>query len=237
MIGRGTFETHLSTIEEILKEVNLFESRIPFPNNKLGAAHFKRLEYREIYDECLKEFAYNFQLSDQSLLLFVREGNDNHKGLLSYCYYECPVDVMSYDEFVENSYSLSHQHELDLESFRIEFGEELREGYEQYVREMEFKRHVTPIRYDYNALYYREGIHPASHMHFGFGNQIRVGTQKILNPISFLLIILRQRYPRAWEIVLKHPNAETWCRNFRRNISKVDKAYWGKLDNQEIALY
>lgn len=71
MIGDGRFQTQLATAQEILTWLDLFEERQLWPNKTLGAAHFKRLTYRQIYEECIREYAYDFRLADQSLLLFV----------------------------------------------------------------------------------------------------------------------------------------------------------------------
>src|SRR6516164_9231972 len=43
----------------------------------------KGLTYRQVYEECVKEFAYDFRLRDQSLMMFVKGGNNEHDGSLS----------------------------------------------------------------------------------------------------------------------------------------------------------
>jgi hypothetical protein len=196
----------------------------------------KGLTYRQVYEECVKEFAYDFRLRDQSLMMFVKGGNNEHDGSLSYCYYEAPVAVMSYEEFVADQFRLTPL-DAEYQEALLTVGDELRPDYEQCVVNMESKRYVTPIRYDYKASDYREGVHPASHVHFGFANEVRVGTRRILNPVSFVLLIVRQRYPRAWETVLKHRRAQYWCRNVREEIAEVNGAYWKALDLREMAFH
>ena len=77
------------------------------------------------------------------------------------------------------------------------WGDEFRADYEQYVTSVESKRIVTPIRYDYSAAAYREGVHPASHVHFGFANEIRVGTRRVMNPVAFIL----PHVPQIWSVI------------------------------------
>src|SRR5262245_17658139 len=100
MIAEGLFKAQLVKIERILQKLDLLDERQLNPNRTLGAAHFRGKSYREVYEECIREYAYDFRLQDQSLLLFVKGGRDAHDGHLSFCFYECPVNVVPYSEFV-----------------------------------------------------------------------------------------------------------------------------------------
>jgi hypothetical protein len=235
MIPDRRFTPQLSTVHEILAAVGLLEERMLLPNKRLSVSRFRSMSYREVYEECVKEFAYDFRLSDQSLLAFLKGGKDVHDGWLSFSYYECPVSVMEYREFVgaENDITI-----LDptFDEIVDVWGDELRPNYEQYVNSLESKSIVTPIRYDYKACDYRPGVHPASHVHFGFLNEIRVGTGKVMNPISFTLMIIRQRYPAAWERILTMRKSPYWCRNVRTYLAAVDKAYMHRFDQHELQL-
>ncbi len=231
MIGNGRFNAQLSTVEMILNNVAVLEERAVAPNKTLGAAHFRGMTYRQVYEECLKEFVYDFRLVDQSLLLFVKSGRNEHDGTLGFCYYECPVPAMAYRNFVALQLDVS----VDDRAVTA-WGDDFRADYEQYVTSLESKRMVTPIRYDYSAAAYREGVHPASHVHFGFANEIRVGTRRIMNPVGFALLILRQCYPKSWGQVLNQRYGQHWCRNVRDNASEVAAAYWNEHDLHELAL-
>lgn len=204
----------------------MFEERQRFPKKDYGAAYFRGKNYRETYEICFKEFIYDFRLNDQSLLLFLCEGHGEHEGSLSYSYYDAPCNVMPYNEFVQ-IYDSPEQVD-DLKAINL---------YDQYLATVGLSSNVTPLRYDYRARDYRSGIHPASHMHFGFNNDIRVGTNRILNPISFLLFILRQRYPNKWEEFLNMKESECWCRNIRHNVQTINASYWGTNDKLEMSLH
>jgi len=58
MIPRGRFNSQLATVETILKSLAVLEDRTMAPNKGLGAAHFRGMTYRQVYEECVKEFAY-----------------------------------------------------------------------------------------------------------------------------------------------------------------------------------
>ena len=236
MIGEGLFFTQLETIENILREINLFEERQRFPNRNLGAKDFKGLSYREVYARYIAEFAYDFRLSDQSLLLFRKGGSNMHDGCLSFSYNESPSDVMSYLEFVadQNNINVEDSSLQEIVSF---WGDGLRTDYEQYVNSMELKSAVTPIRYDYHSKDYRSGVHPASHFHFGFGSEIRVAARRVMNPISFVLFVLRQQYPEHWAALWTVQSFSNWRRNVRDNLEMVHSDYWCHGDEGELYLY
>jgi hypothetical protein len=236
VIGDGLFQAQLNTIEQILESMEMLEERQLSPNKSLGASHFRGMTYRQVYEESVREYAYDFRLSDQSLLLFIKGGSNCHDGALSYNYLECPVRVMAYREFVGNMNGVTVMDE-DFDEVVDEWGDELRPDYEQYVNSLDSKHVVTPLRYDYKASDYRPGIHPASHVHFGHENEIRVGTHRVMKPLSFLLFVLRQRYPAAWERLRGTKDMPVHVRNVRNDLDVVDAAYWADLDLHEIYLH
>lgn len=236
MIGDGLFHTQLNTAEQILGELDLLEERQPSPNKTLGASRFRGMTYRQVYEECVREYAYDFLLADQSLLLFIKTGHNCHDGSLSYSFLECPVKVMVYREFVGNEIGVNIMDD-DFDYEVDAWGDELRADYEQYVNSRDTKSVVTPLRYDYKASDYRPGIHPASHVHFGHENEIRVGTQRVMKPLSFLLFVLRQRYPKAWDRLRGTEKMPVHARNVRNDLDVVDVAYWSDLDQHEIYLH
>ncbi len=236
MIPEGRFGAQLEAIKKLLGSLDMLEERQASPNKSLGAAHFRGMNYRQVYEECIREYAYDFRLVDQALLLFTRAGNDEHDGQLDFCYYESPVIVIPYKEFVAMELGIAPTHP-DYEKVIGEFGDELRPDYEQYVSSQDSNVVVTPLRFDYKAEDYRPGIHPAAHIHFGFANHIRVGTRRVMNPISFLLFILRQRYPEKWGLFRKLRHSDQLCRNIRDELDLVHEDYWCDEDDREVYLH
>jgi hypothetical protein len=64
MIPVGQFASQLNTIEKVLKEVQLLDSRERFPQRNLKAAVFRGKSYREVYELCVRNFAFDFKLKD-----------------------------------------------------------------------------------------------------------------------------------------------------------------------------
>ena len=117
-------------------------------------------------------------------MFFRRELLD--KTQLSYGYLEFPYVGVSYNAFV------------------VEMGGDvgevdLREEYEEYRAQLPLRPHVTPIRYDWSPALYREGAHPASHLHLGHETKVRLAVDALLTPVQFILFVLRHFYVDVWE--------------------------------------
>lgn len=225
-MNRGQFETQVSTAYEILKKLELGEDRVYHPKYPQDAASlFRKLSYVETWNLCFREQYYDFQLTDDSLIQFRVESFV--PLCFSYVYYECPyTPSVSFEQYIRDYVGL------------IEFDSHLhiRRDYEEYYALLENKESYTPLRYDYTPKQYMEGRHPASHIHFGHKNNIRVGTKKILQPVSFLCFVLRQAYPDLWEKLTQMDEAELWVRNVRENLDDVRDEYWNRRDHWELTL-
>lgn len=220
----GLLNTQITTAWGLLVHLGIADERNWNPKYRnLQAASFRHLRYIDVWKTILNEGFYDFQLTDNSLLQF-RVPSFNPLEV-SYAYYECPMECSTYDEFLR-----------EVGATYEDVHDELRPKYEDYVSTCSAKDVVTPIRYDFSPNLYRSGIHPASHIHFGHNSAIRVGTNKILRPLSFVLFILRQCYPNVWQAFLGHKDADNLCRNIREHLSDVPNDYWHNLDEREMRL-
>lgn len=225
-MNRGQFETQVSTVWEILRLLGLGEDRVYRPQFPQDAASlFRKLTYVETWNLCFREQYYDFQLTDDSLIQFRVE---SYMPLcVSYVYYECPYNPsVTFDQFLRDYMGLT---EFDSHLY-------VRRDFEEYYTLLENKESYTPLRYDYTPAHYKEGRHPASHVHFGHKNNIRVGTKKVLQPVSFLCFILRQCYPDLWQNLTAMHEAKLWSRNVRDNLEDVNTDYWNDLDHWEMSL-
>ena len=149
------------------------------------------------------------------------------------------MSIVAYEQFVEDhiatTLDIDRTHD-DFGSYILDCGDNLRSDYGQYVVTSDSKAIVTPIRYDYKALDYKAGIHPASHIHFGFDNHIRVGTCRIMNPISFTFFIIRQRYPQKWLRLIEKYDAGSLRNNVRESLQAIHQKYHGVEDQFEIGM-
>lgn len=225
-MNEGTFHNQVKEIKPILKSLDLFGDRIyrpKYPPNP--AAIFRHLDYSSIWKKCFAESYFDYQLSDDSLIQFRVESFN--PLCVSYVYYECPfVPSLPFPEFLRDF--------IEVEDWNSPHYR--KQDFSDYYLMADKKEVVTPIRYDFSPSLYRSGLHPASHIHFGFQSNIRVGTKKLLKPISFVLFILRQVYPDYWGKFTGLEIANHAVRNIREHLDDVHNDFWNELDNWEMSL-
>jgi hypothetical protein len=223
-MNKGAFAAQLNCAWNIICALGLDEQRVfhpVYPDDM--ASELRSMNYPDQWSTCLKKDYYDFLLSDHSLIQFRWGGRP--ACCLSYSYYECPFRVLTYPEFLQR------------EGMRVEdVGDAFRNDYDTYAAEGEPKDSVTPVRYDYNPDQYKEGIHPASHVHIGHLNEIRLGAKRILKPVSFVLLVVRQFYPHRWVSLHAMQDAPLWCRQVRTSLQEINKQFWGQLDEREMVL-
>ncbi len=223
-INPGRYNTQIDDIALILKKINILEYRNYSPHYpKDAASEFRNLSYDDVWEKCFKEQYYDFQLIDNSIIKFNISSFDPLK--LSYLYYDCPYDCITYELYLADN-GLNY----------CEVGDELRFEYEQYLTTCQRKRCIVPIRYDIDFNSYNPDIHPASHIHIGFKNSIRISTQKLLKPISFALFIIRQCYPDAWKMLLSKEKKVSIWRNIRDDLELISSQYYCDIDRKEMLL-
>lgn len=223
-MNSGLFATQVNAVERFLIDLDLLGDRVAYPlYKKMIAKDFKHLSYLELWEKCYSEKLYDFRLFDDSLLQF---RSTSFKPLcVNYSYYECPYfPHISFEDYTKQQL-IAEQESDNYDLIR------------DYELQIPIKKDaVTPIRYDYATSMYTEGLHPASHMHLGHNNQIRVGTKHILRPLSFVLFIIRQFYPIKWQEFTRLKKAEEICRNVSHNLDEVGANYWGNHDMWEMRL-
>lgn len=227
-MSQGLFEAQLNEVELILRRLRLLKERNRFPSyNNVAIDEFRRLDYASVWSKCYKEQLYDFVLVDFALIQFrygaARTG-------VSFNYYETPFEALSYQDYLVNEIGFQPE-ELD------EIGDSLRDDYEQALHDGDFKRAFTPVRYDYAPEDYTEGRHPAAHVHFGFGSNIRVCTVKLLRPLSFFLFVLRQHYPDQWVEFSNHADSAILVRQVREALDDVDEGFFQERDHWEMKLH
>lgn len=232
----GKFEAYLNAIERILQSADLLKARERFPNRGLGAADFRGLNYIDTYRKYVSEVAYDFILIDQSLLIFFIDESDQKNGTASFSFLEAPVEVLSYDSFLLSMFATNNDAEQN-KKIIDELGDSFTAEYEDYISSCPLRSGVCPIRYDRADDDYRQGIHPACHIHMGFENHSRIATRRILNPLSFLFFILRQRYPQAWLTLKRGKDYSIYKKEIRDKLKNVDAKYWCLDDEDELFLH
>lgn len=221
---RSQFEPQLNEIEKLLRRLGLLKEREHYPRfPEHIASVFRSMDYLSMWEKCYKDRIYHFLLLDYSMLTFRLTEGENSS--LSYSFLDCPTQIIPYEDFIASL-------ELSID----EVGDALREEYEFELSSARPKGSFVPVRYDYDTVAYRSGIHPASHVHFGHEGNIRIGTDRVLQPISFVLFVLRQHYPSTWVEFIATTEAPLICTRIRDNLQQVDSSYFQERDNWEMIL-
>ena len=222
MLAAGKYATARAVAGRLLRRVNLAIRENALPEYSVDLpSQLRALCYRAAWERCLETDAYDFILADQSLLQFQRDSKK-----LSYSFIECPLDIKPFADF---AYERCGEGWQVLES-------DLQIEYEVYMNSEQSERSVTPIRYDYEPLLYRPGLHPAGHLHFGVRNEIRLSVRKILTPVSFVLFIIRNFYPIKWELLLAITPELKEFSDIRNNLPDVPSEFIHKWDEFEYHL-
>jgi hypothetical protein len=222
MLGKGKYESQLNLIEFILKHLDFLEQRNRFPASMPDISFLRKASYPDNWKILVKQNYFHFQLKDNSLFYFLAK---NDFEILSYSYYECPFLCLTYEEFLG-----------DFNFDPAEAGHEFYNDYEIYLDGCEIRSSFAPIRYDYDPNAYRQAVHPASHIHIGASNEIRIGCDKILEPISFFLFVIRQIYPSYWTIMLRTKVIEKFHTSRKRDLQSVKADLWNEMDFNELHL-
>lgn len=188
---------------KLLKQCGLLQTEnnmrpFSFAPTKYSEEWFKASQsddYNYLYKKARDHLNYDILLTDQSVLQFsYEEDQEGDINIIRYAYYEVPNDAPTYTEFL-GSLGLSYE----------ECGEDFFKDYEQVISESSLKNSVTPIRYDYDLpLYKKVEHHPASHLHIGHNNELRIPLAYILTPIGFIAFILRHIYRKEWLVALSN---------------------------------
>lgn len=220
-MNKGKFEAAKNGLESVLDQLDLLEERHSSPHYPHDMPSIVRpLPYKDMWQLSKMNMWYDYRLTDQSLLQFKREPT------LSYVFLESPLIALTFEEFAFREYG----QDWDV------FAHEIRDEYELYLSSSIEERPATPVRYDYDTSLYREGVHPAGHLHIGIGNQIRLCSPRIMNPTSFCLFIVRQFYPSHWEKLLRIKEREHIFREVRDNLDAVPDKFFKGLDRNELIL-
>lgn len=169
------------------------------------------LPYQEQWRMAWDNEWFHIRLDNHALVVFQAVDQP------SYQYLACPLDVPNRSEIVTDRLT----GDADVEAA---------------LATAELKKHVYPIRYDWDPEGYRSGSHPLAHLHFGVDNNIRIGLARAMSPLAFLYFVLRQEFPENWTQLLSSNLGSKAQSVVRHSLTKIDAAYYQRLDQCELYL-
>ena len=223
----GWFQTQINESAEVFSLAGLLDEQFDWPDYSSLVADARSSSYFDHWLNCFADKTFDLRLTDLSIIQF-NSWVFEETAYLSYSYLECPLRVDSYEEFIAKEFPGEQVPDY------VDFHHE----YETYVLTCDRKELMTPMRYDFAPKDYRAGAHPASHLHLGEEDGMRIGLHKILKPVSFALLILRQKYLAPWEnLILRSEAMELWEKYINADLDSVSGKYIDKMDYRELMLH
>lgn len=221
-MSSGWLGASLNQIEKYCQELDLFSER-GLGIIMVNGAELSRWSYEKFWRMAIGESWFNIKLKDDSFFYF-EEGKPNKEDL-KFVYYECPYyPKIDLDDFIQQNAGFDNN------------------VIEQLIGEFELiqdekKETFTPIRYEYCEKQFKSGVHPASHLHVGSGNEIRIGSFHKLSPFAFFLFVVRQCYPDVWEnSILGNSAKRNEAYITLKGLTKVDKKFIDNMVSLEMYL-
>lgn len=226
-MNRAQYRISLDRTKSLLRRSRLSKGISPSYNMGLyDAVRFSTPgEYITIYHEFIETFKYDFLLFDDSILQYSYVRDKNNHPLIRYHYYQFPFEFPTYEEYLLSN-DLTYE----------EAGELFRHDYEQELSEASTRVYLTPIRYDYNATQYTGGVHPASHIHIGYMNSIRIPICMILTPFMFTLFVIKQCYYNEWLRLISYTGFSNALNTSKQSCVQLHTDLFGEVDKKELFL-
>lgn len=181
----------------------------------------RELSYLDQWKVAREKSWFHLVLEDHSLLQFSETGDSS-----SFSFLQCPLAIPTFREYLAKIGA----------EYTAQERREHQAAYEQVVATSSLRAHITPIRFDYDKTGYACGVHPVSHIHIGLDNQVRLGVNRRLSAVSFVLFVIRHMYPDCWRRLLVHQEKRRLPRSIRHECPAVNAEHWQADDSIELYL-
>lgn len=183
------------------------------------------VDYKKTCEAIYKNYDYDIKLYDNSVFQFTYDkDSDNEISNIRYAFYESPVCIKSYEEFLKDEIGYDY----------LLCGEEFYEEYEQYKSEASLKNTITPIRYDYSKTEYLPTKHAISHLHIGHDNDVRIPMSIVITPCEFVAFILRHTYYRIWKKRMDDEQFLSEYKDLKKCCRPVLDIYFGDDERKDF---
>ncbi|MBT9100546.1 DUF2290 domain-containing protein [Methylovulum psychrotolerans] len=191
-----------------------------FKINKEVVLTLRGLDYANQWKTAKENGWYHLYLTDHSFFVF-----NITDSKPSYNFYDRPIDAKTIKEFLEEDIGNT----ATAKNIRL-----CQEEYDDYLTTVNYRKHYTPIRYDFDTDSYKSGIHPAAHIHIGLDNNIRIGLEREFTPLAFLLFVIRHMYPTNWENLLNSSMRNNISKKLHTDLLKVETKYFGEHEKCDL---
>ena len=140
--------------------------------------------YAQIYRAAVSLSQYNVMLNDYAVFQFSWDSNTSWR--LAYLPNPWLSGVDAAQKIVSDWETLESLGELNSEDVT------------SLLDELPYYGSIPPLRFEYSTAQYREISHPAAHLHIGRHIENRWALSRPLDPLTFIMTVLRLYYPAQW---------------------------------------
>lgn len=229
-MNKGAFWASVEKSVQLLKKLDMDNSENFHKNFDYSPecrSYSRSEDYDKIYKCLLESLDYDVILYDYSLLQFDYKSDKEIRMV----YIQNPKEFESFEDFLsENKIEHSPQ-----SIYRLR--EEMDNDYQQVLTEK--PRLICPVymRYDLDAKnrLNNENVHAYAHLHIGLNNNIRIPIGIDLNPLTFMLFIIRHVYYDIWVNSIKNDKIDQVYLDCKNQCCILDSAVW--THDEKKALY
>lgn len=180
-------------------------------NNQL---FYDKENYENLYTIAMENEDYDFHITkDNGIFQFYTEKVKNKLTSIHYIFYSNPKDIEAINELIGEEKSKGNCVEYKEICALLDIADN--------------KKNVLYFRYDYDIKLYKELIHPLSHIHIGFDNEIRIPLDKVLTPEAFIDFVIKYAYKENWQKAVETNSAFV-------NRIKILKSQCESLQNRKF---
>ena len=202
----------LNVLEKVLDDLGLLQRRNSSVSRSFDFSKIRGETYPDYWKSYYKENWFDFQLKDLSLISF----GVGSISPSSFLYLGCPINCIPEEDYYTRFFS-----------------EDNCISYDEYIATCPTLENFTYIRYDHSPKQYNDGIHPANHVHVGYGQSNRMGIVYQFNILSFASFIIRQVYPDHWKVVLDNPTRFVSIFNAKSSLVRIPDSLYGNRDREQ----
>jgi hypothetical protein len=221
----GAFSDSRAEAKKLLKKCSLFKS--DGNGSSVDPSVLKLAmgdDYVKAYQAALDALAFDFLLMDDSFFQFSwEEQGDSFR--VRYAFYESPFEVIDYESYLA-------RYELEIG----EAGGMFLDDYSQEVSQGVPKRCVCPLRYDFSGAEYTPGVHSASHLHVGHGNQLRINSRDVITPALFTAFAVKAAFFERWKTSALAVESVATRLLRKRQCRSVPKKFFADIDKADLYL-
>lgn len=190
-LNRSSFLASINDSKSLLEKIWLCQIYLgpKEVSDEFKGAINKQMEYSDVYSIWIKNQDYTFLLEDSSFIHLQFINNEK----VNYSFYQNPQISKDYFTFLIDEWLVFDGEETSINWY------ECYDLYQHYLDTAGINKACLSIRYDLEFKQYKYLIHPCSHIHIWYNNDLRIPCSFIIKPIDFIIFIIKNIYPAIWK--------------------------------------